>query len=148
MKNILILTLFVFITLSTFAQNGPRERIKAFKVAYITEKLDLKSKEAQQFWPVYNEFEEKIDKLKRQERKLIRGIKEMDTSTENLSETQAEDYINQYLEAEKQKSLARQQLIVDLKQILPSKKILKLIKAEGDFNRRMLDRIRERRKMK
>ena len=38
--------------------------IKALKVAHITEKLDLTEKEAQQFWPIYNAYDEKMGTLK------------------------------------------------------------------------------------
>lgn len=146
MKKILLLICLVFISMSSLAQNGPRERIKAFKVAYITEKLDLTSKEAQQFWPIYNNHEETIDKLRRRERKIMRTLREANNDVGGLTDKNAEDLIHNYLEAEEQKSKARQKLIMDLKKVLPNKKILKLIKAEGDFHKRMLDRIKRQKK--
>ena len=146
MKKILLLICLVFISMSSFAQNGPRERIKAFKVAYITEKLDLTSKEAQQFWPIYNNHEETIDKLRRRERKIMRTLREANNDVGGLTDKNAENLIHNYLEAEEQKSKARQKLIMDLKKVLPNKKILKLIKAEGDFHKRMLDRIKRQKK--
>ncbi len=62
--NKIILTLFLLISGISFGQQKPDwEKIKSLKVAFITEKLSLTSKEAQSFWPVYNEFEEKRDAL-------------------------------------------------------------------------------------
>ncbi len=47
------------VTLS-FGQNRPdKDKIKSLKIAFITERLDLSTKEAQTFWPIYNEYEEK-----------------------------------------------------------------------------------------
>ncbi|EZH74033.1 hypothetical protein ATO12_14245 [Aquimarina atlantica] len=146
MKKIVLLICFTCFSIGAFAQHGSREKIKAFKIAYITEKLDLTSKEAQQFWPIYNAHEETVGKLRRQERKLIRRIKEANDTPAGLSDTEAEDAINSFLEVEEQKSQSRKKLIVDLKKVMPSKKILKLIKAEADFHKRMLARIKERRK--
>ena len=56
----LIPILVLLIGLSGYAQRDGRmnERIKAQKVAFITEKLSLTAEEAQQFWPIYNAFEE------------------------------------------------------------------------------------------
>ncbi|MEW7291534.1 hypothetical protein ABW637_13375 [Aquimarina sp. 2304DJ70-9] len=146
MKKIVLLICIVCSAFGSFAQNGPRERMKAFKVAYITEQLNLTSKEAQQFWPIYNNHESVVENLKRQERMLIKGIKSANNGPEGLSDKQAGDFLDKYLDAEEQKSQSRRKLITDLKKVIPNKKILRLIKAETDFNRRILDRIRERRK--
>ncbi len=127
------------------AQNGPRERIKAFKVAYITEQLNLTSKEAQKFWPIYNEHQETIETLRIKERRAMASIKGPN-QIDNISDQQAGDLLNNYVNNVEQKSKARQKLIKDLQNVLPKKKILKLVKAEIGFNKRMLDKIRERRR--
>ncbi len=144
-KTLLYISLF-FISLGAFAQNGSRERMKAHKVAYITEQLNLTSQEAQQFWPIYNAHEETVQKLKMQERKMIKDLKQTNNGTDGLSDQQAGDFLATYLDTQEQKSKSRKKLILDLQKILPNKKIIKLIKAKSDFNKRILDRIRERRK--
>ena len=54
-KITLIITLLL--TMNVVAQSPEkRERIKALKVAFITEKLELTESEAQKFWPIYNTF--------------------------------------------------------------------------------------------
>ncbi|WP_438712500.1 sensor of ECF-type sigma factor [Aquimarina muelleri] len=145
MKKIILLIYVIFIYSGIFAQNGSREKIKAFKIAYITEKLNLSSKEAQEFWPIYNNHEEIIENLRKEKRKLMKALKEADDS-ENITDKRAEDFINQYLESEEKKSKAKKNLILDLKKSIPNKKIIKLIKAERDFHKRMLDRIKGHRK--
>ena len=39
------------------ADNGWRERVRAEKVAFLTEEIDLTESEAQVFWPIYNEIQ-------------------------------------------------------------------------------------------
>ncbi|WP_128755277.1 hypothetical protein [Aquimarina sediminis] len=146
MKKILTLICFVFMSMATFAQNGPRERIKAFKVAYITEKLNLSSSEAQQFWPIYNAHEETIETLRKRERKLMKALREENNGPDGLTDKRAGNFLDEYLKAEEQKSISRKKLVTDLKKVLSNKKILRLIKAEADFHKRMLDRIKERKK--
>ncbi|MCK8523034.1 hypothetical protein M0D21_15760 [Aquimarina sp. D1M17] len=148
MKKIITLICLVFFSISSFAQKGPRERMKAHKIAYITEKLDLTPKEAQQFWPIYNAHEQTMDELKGNNRRLIRNLKETNDGFEGLSDKQAGDFLANYMDIEQQKSQARKKLITNLQKVIPNKKILRLIKAEADFNKRILQRIREQRKRK
>lgn len=147
MKKILLLFIIVFTINFSFGQRGPRGKVKALKIAYITEQLDLSSKEAQQFWPIYNEHEETMEGFKRKERKSIKAIKEAN-GFENLSEKESEEFLNNYIKAEEKKFLTRKKLISDLRQVIPHKKILKLVKAEMDFNKRLLKQLRNRRQGK
>ena len=39
------------------------EKIQALKIAFITQKLELTSDEAQRFWPVYNRYETDIKQV-------------------------------------------------------------------------------------
>jgi Skp family chaperone for outer membrane proteins len=63
MKTSKLLTLF-FLTITFFSIAQPRlkekkEQIKALKIAYITEELQLTSEEASKFWPLFNAYEDK-----------------------------------------------------------------------------------------
>ncbi len=69
MKNLLFISFFLLFTcLVTSAQDRDehREKIKALKTAYITEGLILPQKKLSNFWPIYNEYEEKRRALYRQ----------------------------------------------------------------------------------
>ena len=64
MKNqLLILALlfsFSFVNAQQDFQQTKGEKIQALKIAFITQKLDLTTDEAQRFWPVYNRYESEI----------------------------------------------------------------------------------------
>lgn len=143
-KNLAILFIVLFICSNIQSQKAPKERVKALKVAFITERLDLSSTEAQKFWPVYNDYEETINQLKRKERESMRLVREVN-GPDGLQEKEAEKLINNFLDWEEQKIRARRKLLTDLKTVVSSKKILKLVKAERDFNKRLLKQLRERR---
>ena len=67
MKKLIILSLLCFLTFTAFAQHDEkRERVKALKIAFITEQLNLTETEAQKFWPIYNAFEDNNNKLRRE----------------------------------------------------------------------------------
>ncbi|CAN5317914.1 hypothetical protein BH09BAC2_BH09BAC2_06440 [soil metagenome] len=62
MKKILISLLFLINSIGfLYAQDEEaakkNEKIQALKVAFITQKLELSSEDAQKFWPVYSRYE-------------------------------------------------------------------------------------------
>jgi hypothetical protein len=68
--------LFLLIALGCFgngrAQQGndkqeALERLEAYKVAWLTKKLNLSVEEAQRFWPVYNRYTEEIRNIRREQ---------------------------------------------------------------------------------
>ena len=74
-KKILIPVFALLLSVNLYAQKPNKEKVKALKVAHITEQLDLTAKEAQAFWPVYNTNEEANDKLRDNS-----GLKRLDNS--------------------------------------------------------------------
>lgn len=149
MKKTLYLTLFLlFITTTIFAQQKmKRENIKLLKTAYITDALDLTSTEAEKFWPVYYLYAEKIQNLKfSMEAGMHRKINSLG-GIESVSEEQAQKLIDESLKMEQEISTNKTKMTAELSKILSAKKILKLQKAEKDFNRRMLQEYGKRRRM-
>ena len=143
MKTLLIALVFV-LSLNSFSQdNDRRERIKALKVAYITEQLALSKTEAEQFWPVYNTFEEREHTLRKEN-----YSKRKETDVESLSEQEAKKMIDDMITTEKKKHELRESFIKDLQKILPAKKIIKLKIAEDEFNKKMFEEYKKRRDSK
>jgi len=68
MKKYLLIVLVMIGSISIAkSQNetNPRsEKIQALKIAFITQKLQLTSAEAEKFWPVYNQYENEINSLR------------------------------------------------------------------------------------
>jgi len=60
-----------------------KEKIKALKIAYFTDNLNLTEKEAQQFWPIYNSYDDKNHELRvKGKNKIKREVKNLETMTE------------------------------------------------------------------
>lgn len=64
---LLIFTLcsFLMVNAQKRGGGGDGEKIQALKIAFITQKLDLTTEEAQKFWPVYNQYDDEVKDLKR-----------------------------------------------------------------------------------
>lgn len=140
---VLVLTSF-----STMAQDGPfirkkKEQIKALKVAYITDELSLTSDEATKFWPLYNAFEDKQQEIKRQKLKAYLDRSDED-SFDKLSEKEATSMLVQMENTEEELYQLKKKFISNLKGVISPIKILKLKKAEENFNRKLLQQYRDR----
>ncbi len=127
-----------------FGQVGPgREKIKTLKVAFITERLGLTSDEAQAFWPVYNEHEKELQRIRRMERVDIKAqLMDMD----QLSQSEANNLLRQLMDLEKSKHDLNLEYLEKMSTVISPKKTLLLIKAEEDFRRRLLREMQQRRK--
>ncbi len=135
--------LALLISASLTAQDDRKEKIKALKVAHITQELELTAKQAQEFWPIYNVFESKMDEIHNTERTMMRSLKD---NWEQLTESEAKNALNAILKADQDKNNAREKLIAQLKNTLSSKETLVLLKAENDFKRKLLKQLRGDRK--
>jgi hypothetical protein len=131
-----------------YAQGGrflreKKEQLQSVKVAFITDALSLTSEEAQKFWPIYNQFEDKQFDLRQQKMDAYR--KRMDDGAlDKMTEKEATTLLTQMENGEDEMQQLRKKLVADLKGVIPAVKIIKLKKAEEDFNRKLLQQYRNR----
>lgn len=145
-KNILPVLLF-FISFSFYAQNEKpdekREKIKAYKVSFLTTELELTSTEAEKFWPIYNTYDDKQYELRHEKMKMY--LRKLDNDNIiAMSEKEAASLLSQIENTDKELYNLRDKYNSNLKKILSAKKILKLKKSEDDFNRKLLKQYRDK----
>jgi len=61
-KIILLILMYSGIAFSAISQDDQKDagRLQAYKIAFLTKKLNLSPEEAQRFWPIYNKYEEEL----------------------------------------------------------------------------------------
>ncbi|MFB9110698.1 sensor of ECF-type sigma factor [Flavobacterium gyeonganense] len=145
-KNILPIVLFL-VSFSFYAQSEKidekREKIKAYKVSFLTTELELTSNEAEKFWPIYNAFDDKQYELRHEKMKTY-FRKLNDDSVNSLSEKEAATLLSQIESTDKELYFLREKYMSNLRKVLSAKKILKLKKSEDDFNRKLLKQYKEK----
>ncbi|MBZ4044486.1 MULTISPECIES: sensor of ECF-type sigma factor [Flavobacterium] len=145
-KNILPIVLFL-VSFSFYAQSEKidekREKIKAYKVSFLTTELELTSNEAEKFWPIYNAFDDKQYELRHEKMKTY-FRKLNDDSVNSLSEKEASALLSQIESTDKELYYLREKYMSNLRKVLSAKKILKLKKSEDDFNRKLLKQYKEK----
>ena len=125
-----------------FAQHEPdSDKIKSLKVAFITERLDLSSKEAQSFWPIYNEYEEKRDAMRKREHDQIRS---KIRNSDQLSEKESEKLLRQYLVFEEEEEELDKDFIESISKAVSAKKTLLLLRSEHEFKKQLLKQYRQK----
>lgn len=142
MKNIFAVLFLLLSPMTILAQDkdreAHRERIKALKTAHITQGMDLSPKEAQAFWPIYNEFEKERRKLYRREHADVESF-------ECLDESSAAAKLEEYVELERKDFLLKKRYYEDLRKIFSARRIMQLRQVEDEFNEKLMREYRARR---
>lgn len=144
MKTIYTLFLLLFSTF-LFGQDIENriERVKALRIAYISDKLDLSPDEAQKFWPIFNQFDDKQFELQRQKRQLMHKLRPENAS--NLSDKETAQLMVEDDRIETEIQTNRRQLVKNLQGVIPNQKIIMLRQIEIEFKQKLLNQIKNRR---
>lgn len=126
------------------AQRPPKadEKIESLKIGFLTERLKLTPDEAKVFWPVYNQFKDELEKVRRQRRDGLRNLPPEDF--ESMSEKDLEKIVDNEIIFRQGELEVLKKYHPQFKQVLPVRKVVMLYKAEEDFKRRLLEIIKER----
>ena len=120
-----------------------KAKMKEMKKAFVKTELGLTEEEEQAFWPIYDEYENKRDALRKEHRSLRKQFK--GKSLDELSEEEAEKMLMKEMEIREERLALDKDFERELKSSLSAKKIILLHKAERKFKKQLLDRMKGRR---
>ena len=144
-KIVLAIILFLFTAITVVAQGNDRDKIQALKRAHITNALNLTPSEAEKFWPVYNEYNQKIHRIKILKTRALAQKIRLAGGINNLSEIEADTVLKEYIEIDYTIAIEKKKLHKNLTGIISSKKMIQLLRAEQSFNKELLKRLRQKR---
>ena len=128
-----IITAFLLmIVVGLNAQNTPREKVESMRIAFLTNRLDLTPDESRQFWTIYNNYRHDLSRLRR-------SFYPNDDGTDPHLDA------DRQLEFEQKKLDLKKQYKPQLEQVLGKAKLNKLVSAEEDFKRLLMQTMRNRR---
>jgi hypothetical protein len=119
-----------------------RNNIQAQKVAFFTQKLELSPKEAEKFWPVYNEYQKERNTLNKAKRELALRYNK---SSALMTDKEVSDALNQYMNYQKQETKLLEAYNEKFKQILPERKVMMIYIVEVQFKNHLLRQLKENR---
>lgn len=119
----------------------PEEKIKALKIAFLTNRLSLTPEEAQAFWPVYNEYQDRKMEVHKAQMTLGKTLK---TKFEQLSDAEMNKLLDEHIVLKQKETDLEIDYLQRFRKILPVKKIAMLQKAERDFKLEVLNEYKNR----
>jgi hypothetical protein len=131
---------WALLPLAAHAQPDPDERdarLAAFRAEVFTRVLKLSPEEAQSFWPLYNDFTERREQLRRE----LRPSKQLD----QMSDAEVEEQIKRHFDLKQRELDLERDLYQKLRKAMPQRKIAKLPQAEREFRESLVKRLQEAR---
>ena len=134
-KNILLTIILSISSISLFAQKPrmSKEEFRQCQEKYIKEQTGLTQQEAQQFFPLYFELQDKKDAINRQAWAQMRKGKE-----ENLSEAEYNKIVEEIIKARISCDQLDLEYLHKYQKFLSSKQIFNIQRAEMKFHRELL----------
>ena len=145
LKNWLFYCLILFFLVPRTVSSQDYEKIQelqAQKIGFFTKKLQLTTKEAQEFWPVYNDYQARKNKIIQDRRSTIRYYIQ---NLNNLSEKEIEEMTGKFIRLIKEESDLLLAYHEKFKEVLPIKKVMQIYIAEEQYKTFLLRQLRNRR---
>lgn len=140
MKRVLSILIFSFLLFKgqlLFAQSE-KDKVEALRIAFISKRVELTTAEAEKFWPVYNEYNDKLKAIKRNLRQSYRK------KAETLNDREAEELYYLDLQSKQAETDVHKVYSEKIKAIIGVKKVVKLRVAEEEFKREIINSIKEK----
>ncbi|MGK7395266.1 MAG: hypothetical protein ACNS62_11885 [Candidatus Cyclobacteriaceae bacterium M3_2C_046] len=141
MKKVFIFYLIGFFSFSGLCLGQDQmDKIESARIGLITERLGLDPDQAERFWPIYNEFIERRRSLRNEFNQARKNI-----DIAQATEAQRQQLIEKELDM-KQREVGLEKDYSDrLLNIISTRQLLALRKAEQDFREMLLRRLQQRR---
>lgn len=145
--KIFSLVIFFAVGLSSiaFGQKGKKslgfdhDEVKSMKISHITESVKLTPEEAAFFWPLYNEYEDKLSML-------FKERKELDSTIAKLlaegDEAKFINFLDKITAFDKEQAELKNEYVKRYLTILSPQKVILLYKAEISFRSYLLRKYR------
>lgn len=142
MKHLIIAFLLMFPIIASAQKYGERNaEIESYKIAYLTQKLDLSSEEAKIFWPIYNDWQKEQTALRKERVQKMISFRKL-TEIEALSDTEVQNLIVNDFSIKQRELNLEKKYYYRLKSNLPIKTIGKFYRAQEAFKKEILVKYR------
>lgn len=140
MKRYLKVLIFLVLLLqsATFFSQNDKDKVEALRVAFIGKKLELTTNESEKFWPIYNEYNDKVKAVRKNVRQSFK------IGVDNMSDKEMEELYQLELKSKQAEADLYKTYTEKIKVIIGTKKTLKLRVAEDQFKKEIIKTIQEK----
>ncbi len=138
--RILIYTFCLMVFAGSSAQDPEALRkIEAAKIALITERLNLTPDQAEKFWPIYNEFFNRQKEVRREYTDMRRTV-----DPKTASEEQNKQLLELGMRVKENQLQLEREYSERLLKVISNRQMVNLRKAEEDFRKILMEKMRQR----
>ena len=137
MKKMTMAILVLAISAPLFAQSQTdvmemtRDVIRTERKALVAANMQLNDAESNMFWPVYNEYQDETRKIADRRLKLLQSYA---YAYENLTETQAEAFLQESMDIQKAKLELRQTFVPKFRKVLSPKMVARFFQIDSKLD--------------
>ncbi len=138
MRTIILFSILVFMSVKALAQPDNEEKLKRLqdqKIEFFTNRLDLTKNESREFWPVYNDYQNRKNLLAQERKNTAKYFTE---NSENISEDEAGVILKKYIDYQKKETSLLEIYTNKFRDILPEKKVIQVFLLEVQFKQWLL----------
>ena len=145
--KILIITLLcpLFMLAQPPLSEKKMKQIESQKIAFLTKDLDLSPEEAQDFWPVYNQYSKEMKAFHDKRRE---GPKKLNKDLSNLSDKELEKMLDNMIDGfeqiQTQEIDIKKKYHTEFKKVLSIQQVAILYRSERKFKGELLRRLSDR----
>lgn len=139
-KLILISSFLLSFLIIGYSQGELEAKIQKERVAFFENELQLSQSEADQFWPLYDQYRADVKALKKSYRR--------DKKVALMSDKEVEAYIFEAFEMQEKQIGIRKTYYEKLRQFMPIRKIAMLDRTEQKFKKKLLQHVKQRRQQR
>ncbi len=134
-KKVNAIILFLLFSMASYAQgpnrNYDKDKLESARVAYITNRIDLKPEQAEKFWPLYNQYQEERSKMMEE----ISSLNQKANTT--ISDAEAKNVVNSRLERQQQMLDIEKKFMTEVQEVISSSQAVKLHGINRQFTRHL-----------
>ena len=137
MRKLILILGIIFLSISGYAQPDVDgyDRYKSRRISFMSEKMGLTPDQAQDFWPIYNEYEKKRFDIQQERRKQESKVQD---NFEDYSENDFKKLNNSIIDLYVDEANLMKEYNDRFLKILPAKKVVVIGKLENDFRFNMI----------
>lgn len=141
-KLLFIILIIAFAGSPLLGQKNQAGRIEAEKIAFFTRRMDLSPEEARLFWPIYNDYVSRRNKIRLDKNNLLKYLNQ---NYKNLDDKELEESGDKVIAYTVEEAMLTQSYHKKFKEILPPYKVIRIYQTETQFNKILLEQLRNRR---
>ena len=115
------------------------EQVQAERIAYYTKQIGLTPEEAQVFWPIYNEMDNKRTVLFEERAEIIHKFV---NESGKLNDKQIDEYLNRLTTIQQKETALPAEYDAKFRKVLSARKVMNMYIAEMGFRNYLLQRMR------